>query len=256
MFCKWCGNTLFPTETKCKRCGKEIPALSDCGGFYDLVPTAKPPVERGKCESKPEQDRSAGSVCEDAAPVRDREKAESKADRRVPVKKKGKVRPLSVPFAVALICILVLLLQLLLLNGKISQQAEAMEGLKNDLNTLIAQIQEFHRPESKPSATVPEHNVGNSTGPLPTAESTGELTEPAQTESVPTAVPTEPVQTKPESTAASTAAPTEPLRTEPEATAATTEPPQTTPPSTTVTTAATVPPAAEPEPSDEPGSEN
>ena len=29
------------SDTKCKRCGKEVPALSDCGGFYDLVPNAK-----------------------------------------------------------------------------------------------------------------------------------------------------------------------------------------------------------------------
>lgn len=37
MFCKWCGYKLVSSDTKCKRCGKELPALSDCGGFYDLV---------------------------------------------------------------------------------------------------------------------------------------------------------------------------------------------------------------------------
>lgn len=41
MFCKWCGGTLAPSDTKCKRCGREVPALSDCGGFYDLVPGAR-----------------------------------------------------------------------------------------------------------------------------------------------------------------------------------------------------------------------
>ncbi|MBR6762490.1 MAG: hypothetical protein IKM13_01920 [Clostridia bacterium] len=40
MFCKWCGGNLAPADTKCSRCGKEVPALSDCGGFYDLVPDA------------------------------------------------------------------------------------------------------------------------------------------------------------------------------------------------------------------------
>lgn len=45
MFCKWCGGNLTSYDTKCKRCGKEVPALSDCGGFYDLVPNAKKIVE-------------------------------------------------------------------------------------------------------------------------------------------------------------------------------------------------------------------
>lgn len=41
MFCKWCGGTLASSDIKCKRCGKEVPALSDCGGFFDLVPDAR-----------------------------------------------------------------------------------------------------------------------------------------------------------------------------------------------------------------------
>jgi hypothetical protein len=41
MFCKWCGGDLLSSDTKCKRCGRDVPALSDCGGFYDLVPNAK-----------------------------------------------------------------------------------------------------------------------------------------------------------------------------------------------------------------------
>lgn len=41
MFCKWCGADLPDSASKCARCGKEIPALSDCGGFYDLVPNAR-----------------------------------------------------------------------------------------------------------------------------------------------------------------------------------------------------------------------
>lgn len=45
MFCKWCGGNIASSDSKCRRCGREVPALSDCGGFYDLVPNAgKPPV--------------------------------------------------------------------------------------------------------------------------------------------------------------------------------------------------------------------
>lgn len=45
MICKWCGNNMSPSATKCKRCGKEAPALSDCGGFYDIAPRARNAVE-------------------------------------------------------------------------------------------------------------------------------------------------------------------------------------------------------------------
>lgn len=41
MFCKWCGADLSDSAVKCGRCGREVPALSDCGGFYDLVPSAR-----------------------------------------------------------------------------------------------------------------------------------------------------------------------------------------------------------------------
>ncbi len=42
MFCKWCGQTLASGELKCRRCGKEIPPMSDCGGFFDLIALSKP----------------------------------------------------------------------------------------------------------------------------------------------------------------------------------------------------------------------
>lgn len=38
MICKWCGETLKTGAKTCKRCKRDIPAKSDCGGFYDLVP--------------------------------------------------------------------------------------------------------------------------------------------------------------------------------------------------------------------------
>ena len=37
MFCKYCGGNLASGDAKCKRCGKEVAARSNCGGFYDLV---------------------------------------------------------------------------------------------------------------------------------------------------------------------------------------------------------------------------
>lgn len=41
MICKWCGASMDAHETVCRRCGKEAPPRSDCGGFYDLVPAAR-----------------------------------------------------------------------------------------------------------------------------------------------------------------------------------------------------------------------
>lgn len=42
MFCKYCGGDLAAGDMKCKRCGREVAARSDCGGFYDLVADEKP----------------------------------------------------------------------------------------------------------------------------------------------------------------------------------------------------------------------
>ena len=41
MICKWCGAKNSLTDGKCARCHREWPELSDCGGFYDLVPKAE-----------------------------------------------------------------------------------------------------------------------------------------------------------------------------------------------------------------------
>lgn len=40
MICKWCGATADVTKGICTSCGRELPPLSDCGGFYDIVPEA------------------------------------------------------------------------------------------------------------------------------------------------------------------------------------------------------------------------
>ncbi len=237
MFCKWCGGTLTPAETKCKRCGKEIPARSDCGGFYDLVPTAKPPVEKVADGIHP--DRRVDPVSNFSQNVVD-----PKLDKKTPKKKKVNGGPLLLVGAMTLLCFFVLFLQILLLNGKIAQQTEKMNGLKNDLNTLGEQIQELHGHENRPTETAPEQNNDNTVVPS---------TSPSNPES------TEPAQTTPPSTEASTAAPSEPLQTAPPPTeasnAATTEPSQPTTSSTPASTAATTPPVTEPELSEDSGTE-
>lgn len=43
MICKWCGAPVDVTRGKCSACGRELPPLSDCGGFYNIVPGAARP---------------------------------------------------------------------------------------------------------------------------------------------------------------------------------------------------------------------
>lgn len=43
MFCKWCGNTISPTDSSCPVCGRQTPPMADCGGYYNLNYSA--PVE-------------------------------------------------------------------------------------------------------------------------------------------------------------------------------------------------------------------
>lgn len=52
MICKWCGATVDVTKRKCPVCGREIPPLSDCGGFYDVVPEAVRAAARSEAPSQ------------------------------------------------------------------------------------------------------------------------------------------------------------------------------------------------------------
>ncbi len=53
MICKWCGAPVDVKQGKCPACGSEIPPLSDCGGFYDVVPKAARPMPAPQPEEKP-----------------------------------------------------------------------------------------------------------------------------------------------------------------------------------------------------------
>ena len=41
MICKWCGERIDSGAHVCSHCGKELPPLSECGGFYNIMPEAK-----------------------------------------------------------------------------------------------------------------------------------------------------------------------------------------------------------------------
>lgn len=62
MICKWCGAELTDTAGTCSRCGREVPAKSDCGGFYDMVflPKGPAPVKQEPVPAKRETVPDAG----------------------------------------------------------------------------------------------------------------------------------------------------------------------------------------------------
>lgn len=55
MICKWCGASVRAADRVCSRCGREMLPLSDCGGFYDLVPLERetPPPEEAPRSMEP-----------------------------------------------------------------------------------------------------------------------------------------------------------------------------------------------------------
>ncbi len=129
MFCKWCGGTLTPSEAKCKRCGRETGALSDCGGFYDLVPTAK--------TSHPKK-----------GPV-----PEPKTETLVPKQKKtGRLQRCTSGIAM-LCCLVVLLIQLLVIGICAVRQTQEMKLMLEILQEIAGSIQQSGQEEKNPPET-------------------------------------------------------------------------------------------------------
>lgn len=125
MFCKWCGGSLTQSDSKCKRCGKEVPALSDCGGFYDLVPDAKqPPKPPSAVVHRPPCEMPAGR--------------DVKPEVRSGKTYKSVTKKLSVlPFFGAVV---ILIIACIIVSGRINQCADEIKGLKNELNSIASDI--------------------------------------------------------------------------------------------------------------------
>lgn len=151
MFCKWCGSSIASSDTNCKRCGKEVPALSDCGGFYDLVPSAKKP-------SNIQPEPSIPPVKPEPAP----RKPEPATAEPAQAKKDGRksLLGLTVLNMVGLILAVVLLA---FTNSKVNNYSTEVNGLRNDLCTISEKIDSLAEatepvviePEVTEHATVP-----------------------------------------------------------------------------------------------------
>lgn len=164
MFCKWCGADLPISATQCRRCGKDVPALSDCGGFYDLIPNAKrslaePPIVQQSSKNEP---------------------AQQEPMRQEPVKRggagKGKGnsgrKALGLLTFIVCFCFALVFLFLSILHYEVGRYTDGIDQLRYDLSAMSA-------------------SIGSSIGLIQDSLATEEETEP----SVPTDpdVPTAPI---------------------------------------------------------------
>ena len=148
MFCKWCGGNIASSDTQCKRCGKEVPALSDCGGFYDLVPCAKKPsIAQPEPVAPPAKPVSPPRKPE---PVREVEPARTK--------KNGKKSFLGLALLNIVGFVLVIAI-LLIIVSKVNQYSTEVNGLRNDLRAMSEKIDSFEEVTEpviiEPDATEP-----------------------------------------------------------------------------------------------------
>lgn len=130
MICKWCGETVKPGDKTCRRCRREVSPLSDCGGFYDLVPQAQ---------------NVAAPV-----PSYDRMEMPVQQTRQVPVKpvlpekKQGKR---DIVALVAAVLAVVMLVCAVSLSGKLKAANAQIDNLKKELADAEEQV-----PQDEPTS--------------------------------------------------------------------------------------------------------
>lgn len=135
MFCKWCGADLPSSANKCTRCGKNIPAMSDCGGFYDLVPNAKRRTAEGPVSTPvgPKVDPVNVDPVKNDTPKKD-----------VPVKGKKSGRK-SNGFQLLITCIgfIIVIALLLGMNSKIGKVLDSVANSDGRIVTIYEELQQI-----------------------------------------------------------------------------------------------------------------
>ena len=143
MICKWCGANLTSTDNKCKRCGKDVPALSDCGGFYDLVPNARKATE-GYTEpvvvpEKPISPPQHSETPKGMPPARSKKSS------------KKSLLGLTVITILGFVLVVILLVNML---GKINQHTEAINALQTDIQNITEKSDVATEPPTTGSSDV------------------------------------------------------------------------------------------------------
>lgn len=171
MICKWCGNSLSASQTTCKRCGKAVPALSDCGGFYDLVPNAR---NAANAQNAPVQN---APVTRPAVPT------------KAPAKKKPTRNYLLLgAAAVIAVAFILLFIELFTLQGRIvwlTGRVADLEDTLDEISEIVVIPSEGEDPDpTDPGSTRPGAASPKPSDPQPSepAESNPAESEPAKTE--------------------------------------------------------------------------
>lgn len=135
MFCKWCGADLPNSANKCTRCGKEVPAMSDCGGFYDLVPNAKRRTAGGPVSTP---------VGPKVVPVNVDPAKSDTSKKDVPVKGKKNGRKSS-GLQLLIICIgfIIVIALLLGMNSKIGKVLDSVANSDGRIVTIYEELQQI-----------------------------------------------------------------------------------------------------------------
>lgn len=135
MFCKWCGADLPNSAIKCTRCGKDVPAMSDCGGFYDLVPNAKRRTAEGPVSTP---------VGPKVVPVNVDPAKSDTSKKDVPVKGKKNGRKSS-GLQLLIICIgfIIVIALLLGMNSKIGKVLDSVANSDGRIVTIYEELQQI-----------------------------------------------------------------------------------------------------------------
>ena len=188
MICKWCGASLGESAKVCPRCKEKVQPLSDCGGFYGLVPKATM-LMSGAAASVPEHREAGKSPTGLSTPPTPRTPVDYLKDLRV---------------ILGIVAVLALLL-LLITSGKLRKTRLELKDLRSEYNDLCREIDEYEDGEA-------DEGRGEDHGRHPEDDKPGK--DPQQSEGEQTEATTVPTTQATESTEASETDPTEEQPTE------------------------------------------
>lgn len=138
MICKWCGAAITAGGKKCARCGREIPAMSDCGGFYDLVPNPG---------------GAAIPVAAPAAPVAPPPPSPEELARRAAAKKKAEQMAL-IRLGIFALVALVIVIMLIVIMVRLSGIDKRLDAVEQDAPLLDSKLS-AHLQEQEPEPESP-----------------------------------------------------------------------------------------------------
>ena len=148
MFCKWCGKTIKTTDERCPECGRETPAMSDCGGLYNLKHSAAASTPIVPMPAK--------------CPLVDRLEARYEKDRRAAKKHHTAMLASYAANAVVLLALLVVVVTLTIQIGELEDKIDFLQ------ETSVAQDTEPATDPNPSDTTNPSEGTDPSDATIPT----------------------------------------------------------------------------------------